>query len=198
MSPYLLCCNLKDADYMFFDSAASAAADVTAPPCSDCTTIDGVPLASIASTDIIVLSYSGSSFSDVEIAARTAAPSTPTTIATAPRIAIVKRASGDGITPTYPLLYPDEDEGVNAQRNFVRRLKRSVGDNSDNNIAIVPSNRQLSSWFIRDRQNKRVPIGVTSEFFSFGSRPKTWKMVGMTGCTAVFIAVCIGYSSFDT
>lgn len=103
---------------------------------------------------------------------------------------------GDGPPPYYPLLKPDPTEGNNSQLNFMRRLDKSVPEKSEYNIAIKPRAKQLENWFVRDRKGLQVPIGVTAEFFPFGKKPQTYKMVGLSGCTAAFVIVCYMHSIY--
>lgn len=91
----------------------------------------------------------------------------------------------------YPLDKPRSADGNKAQEYFIRRLKNSIPDDSENNIIIVPSIRQLDKWRVKDRKGTPVPIGVTAEFFPFLDTPQTYKMQHLSGCTAVFVVVCI-------
>lgn len=180
------------ANLIFFQTAVPIPVATTAPPpCPDCSTVSGVLVASEASTDIIFLS-------STPIAAADASGSGHPILHTMSTPAAVPRRAGSKRTnpvpqALYPLLKPNAADGHSAQLKFIRRLAASVRDDSFDNIAIVPSHKQLTSWFINDRKNYPVPIGVTAEFIEFGKSPKNFKMVGMYGCTAVFVVVGVSY-----
>lgn len=134
----------------------------------------------------------------VAIAPRSDDLFTTSTLAIFSGNAVDPRAPPLVATP-YPLLRPNPAEGVEAQLNFVRRIKYHIrkGEPAEalaGDIAINPEPEQLSGWIVKDRKGYSVPLSVTAEYFPFRNRPQNWKMDGMTGCTAVFVVVCFSVS----
>ena len=88
-----------------------------------------------------------------------------------------------------PLLSPGQISWFrNGHYRFIQSLLRQVVPWSDNDITITPPDRQINSW-----TSDGVPIGATGMWYEFGNVPEVWRMVGLSGCTAIFIVCCRGF-----
>ncbi|KAM7210889.1 hypothetical protein V8F06_013731 [Rhypophila decipiens] len=87
-----------------------------------------------------------------------------------------------------PLLTPDDPEikGRGRQRRqlaFMDKILSEVKDGTDEDISITPTDEQLATWRIDD-----IAIGATAFWFPWPTdRRQTYKMRGLTGCTASLI-----------
>ena len=83
---------------------------------------------------------------------------------------------------------PLAEPNPNDQEGFVMNVLQDA-----KKINISPSKNQLASWTIPlqiDGKIVNTPIGLTGVWVPFSNNPMNYKMVGMSGCTAVFIVVC--------
>ena len=88
-----------------------------------------------------------------------------------------------------PLLSPGEFVRFrNGHYRFILSLLRQVVPRSDNDINITPPDRQINSW-----TSNGIPIGATGMWYEFGNVPEVWRMLGLTGCTAIFIICRRGF-----
>ena len=88
-----------------------------------------------------------------------------------------------------PLLEPGRNQGA-----FMEKLYNSIPGYPPLAIPIVPTPEQIEGWHIPltiDGKTVSTPIGITGQWYPWESMPNNYKLMGMSGCTAVLIVVCI-------
>lgn len=100
-----------------------------------------------------------------------------------PRATLLPQAPG-----SMPLDNPPRGDVERLMRNLVDKMpKRNV-------IGIYASKKQIKGWRIPLTIEEKIvstPIGITAKWVKFGKAPFNYEMPNLSGCTAVFIVVCI-------
>lgn len=133
------------------------------PSCKNCKTVDGVPAPTFTPSGVPGNEVSGDP--DISNKKHKRAPEAAPLLTTSDVVQV------DG--------QPDEVSLF----NFILSMTQ---DNTENDIDITPTDQQIATWQIDGN-----PIGATGKWYAFGNTPQTWKMRGLSGCTAIFIVVSL-------
>ncbi|TVY39833.1 hypothetical protein LSUB1_G002573 [Lachnellula subtilissima] len=145
--------------------------------CSDCVTVSGVVVGTVVP----------STFTDPTASFLDDTNNKRAQLTAVPRQTLLPRAP-----KAVPLAEPDPKD----QENFMLGIKDSIEFTSGNNIGIFPTERQLQKWTIPLQINGKTvntPIGVTGVWYPWPNSAQNYKIVGMSGCTAVLIVGNLGF-----
>ncbi|KAI0484575.1 hypothetical protein GGR56DRAFT_614486 [Xylariaceae sp. FL0804] len=107
--------------------------------------------------------------------------------------------NGSAAAPDIAKRAPSEPHPLLALENFIpteegrkskkpkevllfERLKSLAPRNTNQDIDIHPSDKQLRTWVVDG-----IPVGATGKWYAFGNEPLTWQMRALHGCTAIFV-----------
>jgi hypothetical protein len=140
--------------------------------CSDCVTVSGVVVGTIVPTTLIPTN---------QTATGTGVNSRRAPLTSIPEATVMPRA---------PKAVPLAEPNPNDQEAFMITMLKS----NPTKIGISPLPQQIQDWTIKltiDGKPVETPIGVTGLWFPWPKKAQNFQMTGMSGCTGVFIVVCI-------